>query len=248
VSGSINLRVLTLDRCRKLARFPESIGFMPKLACLSASECTKLESFVPKIYLPSLEVLSFNFCKRLEHFPDVTEKMDTPLRICMIGTAVKRFPNSIVKLTGLEYIDMSFCTQLDDLSSSFFLLPKLATLRIDGCSQLRKSFIKFKEMHSIANGSSNLVKLYLSDADLSDEDLHIILESFPKLEDLNVSHNKFSSLPKSIKGSLHLISLDVSYCTNLTEIPKLPLSLQKLDARYCERLTSMASSSPWSKV
>ncbi|MCH81806.1 TMV resistance protein N-like, partial [Trifolium medium] len=141
VSGSINLRVLTLDRCRKLVTFPDSIGFMPKLACLSASKCTKLESFVPKIDLPSLEVLSFNLCKRLEHFPDVTRKMDKPLRISMIGTAVKRLPNSVGNLTGLEYIDMSFCRRLDDLSSTFFLLPKLATLRIDGCSQLRKSFI-----------------------------------------------------------------------------------------------------------
>jgi Leucine-rich repeat (LRR) protein len=76
----------------------------------------------------------------------------------------------------------------------------------------------------------------------------MIFESFPKLEDLNVSHNKFASLPKSIKGSLHLKSLDVSYCRNLIEIPELPLSIQKVDARYCESLTSKASDVLWSKV
>jgi Leucine-rich repeat (LRR) protein len=248
VSGAINLRVLTLDRCHKVVRFNESIGFMQKLVCLSASECTMLKSFVPSMYLPSLEVLSFNLCKRLEQFPEVMQKMDKPLKIWMIGTAVKRFPNSIGNLTGLEYIDMSFCRRLSDLSSSFFLLPKLSTLRIDGCSQLRKSFKRFKESNSVANGSSNLVTLYLSDANLSDEDLNTILESFPNLEDLNVSHNKFASLPKSIKGSLHLKSLDVSYCRSLMEIPELPLSIEKVDARYCESLTSKASSILWSKV
>ncbi|CAJ2655652.1 unnamed protein product [Trifolium pratense] len=248
ISRAINLRVLTLDRCHKVKRFAESVGFMPKLACLSASECTMLKSFVPRMHLPSLEVLSFNLCKRLKHFPDVMQNMDKPLKIWMIGTAVMRLPNSIGNLTGLEYIDMSFCRGLDDLSSTFFLLPKLATLRIDGCSELRKSFKRFKDIHSVANGSSNLVRLYLSDANLSDEDLHIILESFPKLEDLNVSHNKFASLPKSIKGSVHLKSLDVSYCRNLIEIPELPLSIQKVDARYCGSLTSKASSVLWSKV
>ncbi|XP_057454512.1 TMV resistance protein N-like isoform X2 [Lotus japonicus] len=248
LSGAKSLRVLTVDRCHKLIRFDESIGFMPNLEYLSAVECTSLKSFVPRMYLPALEVLSFNLCRRLEHFPDVMQKMDKPLKIHMIGTAIKKFPKSIGNLTGLEYIDISMSRRLSDLSSSFLLLPKLGTLRIDGCSQLRGSFQRFKEFHSEANDCPNMVTLYLSDANLSDEDLHIILESFPKLEHLNVSHNNFASLPKCIKGSLHLKSLDVSYCRNLKEIPELPLSIQKVDARYCGSLTSKASSMLWSKV
>ena len=62
------------------------------------------------------------------------QKVDTPLKIWMIGTTVKRFTNSNGNLTWLEYIDMSFCRRRSDLPSSFFLLPKLASLRIDGCS------------------------------------------------------------------------------------------------------------------
>jgi hypothetical protein len=49
------------------------------------------------------------------------------------NATVKRCPNSIGNLTGLEYIDMSFCRRRSDLPSNF-LLPKLASLRIDGCS------------------------------------------------------------------------------------------------------------------
>lgn len=201
------------------------------------------------MYLPCLEFLSFKLCRRLTHFPVVMQKMDKPLIVLMIGTAIKKFPNSIGNLTGLEYIDMSVCKRLNDLSSSFLLLPILATLRIDGFSQVGKSFKRFKVIHSVVEeGFSNLVTLHLSGSNLSDEDLHIILECFPKLEDLNVSHSNFASIPQCIKGSYVLRILDVSYCRNLKEIPELPLSIQKVDARYCESLTSKASSVLWSMV
>ncbi|RDY07575.1 TMV resistance protein N, partial [Mucuna pruriens] len=248
VSGAINLKVLTVDRCHKVEGFHKSIGFMPNLVFLSASECNKLKSFVPKMYLPSLEALSFNLCRRFESFPHVTQKMDKPLKINLINTAIKEFPKSIGNLVGLEYVDLSICRRLNDLSSNFFLLPKLITLRIDGCSQLGGSFRKFRESHSSTNGSPNLVTLYLSDANVSYEDLYIVLENFPKLEYLNVSHNNFVSLPRCVTGSLHLKSLDVSYCKNLKEIPELPINIQKVDARYCQSLTSKASSILCSKV
>lgn len=221
---------------------------MPNLVYLSASGCTLLKSFVPKMYLPSLQVLSFNFCKKFEQFPHVMKKMDTPLKIYMINTAIKEFPSSIGNLTGLEYLDMSICKGFKDLSSSFFLLPKLVTLKIDGCSQLGESFKRFKRSHSVTNCYPNIVTLYFSEANLSYEDLSVITEIFPKLENLIVSHNGFVALPKCIKGSLHLKSLDVSLCRNLTEIPDLPLSIQKIDARHCQSLTSEASSVLWSKV
>ncbi|XP_058757904.1 TMV resistance protein N-like [Vicia villosa] len=248
LSGAKNIRVLTLDKCHKLAKFDISVGFMPNLVYLSASGCPELKSFVPKMYLPSLQVLSFNFCKKFEHFPQVMQKMDRPLKIHKISTAIKEFPKSIGNLTGLEYIDMSICKGLKDLSSSFLLLPKLISLKIDGCSQVGESFQRFKERHSVANGYPNLETLHFSEANLSFEDLNAIIEIFPKLEDLKVSHNGFVALPNCIRGSIHLKNLDVSFCRNLTGVPELPLSIQKIDARHCQSLTSEASSWLWSKV
>jgi Leucine-rich repeat (LRR) protein len=176
------------------------------------------------------------------------QKMDTPLKIHMINTAIKKFPNSIGNLTGLEYIDMSICKELKDLSSSFLLLPKLVTLKIDGCSQLGQSFQQFKEHHSMANGYPNLESLHFSEANLSYEDVNAIIEKFPNLEDLKLSHNGFVALPNCIRRSMHLKSLDVSFCRNLIEVPELPLSIQKIDARHCQSLTLEASSVLWSKV
>ncbi|RDY07574.1 TMV resistance protein N, partial [Mucuna pruriens] len=235
-----NLRVLTIDRCHKLEGFHQSIGRMPNLVYLSASECTMLRSFVPRMYLPSLQMLSFNFCSKLEEFPEVLGKMDEPLKIHMINTAVQKFPESICKLTGLEYVDMSTCSRLQDLSS-FVSLPKLVTLKMNGCSQLAESFKMFRNSYSQANSYPSLKALSLSKANLSYEDLSIILEIFPKLEYLNVSHNEFESLPECIKQSLQLKHLDVSFCRNLREIPELPLSIQTVDARYCQSLTTKAS-------
>lgn len=242
-----NLRVLTIDKCPKLEGFHPSAGHMPNLVYLSASECTMLTSFVPKMNLPYLEMLSFNFCSKLQEFPEVGGKMDKPLKIHMINTAIEKFPKSICKVTGLEYVDMTTCRELKDLSS-FVSLPKLVTLKMNGCSQLAESFKMFRKSHSEANSCPSLKALYLSKANLSHEDLSIILEIFPKLEYLNVSHNEFESLPDCIKGSLQLKKLNLSFCRNLKEIPELPSSIQRVDARYCQSLSTKSSSVLLSKV
>ncbi|WJX49293.1 hypothetical protein P8452_35748 [Trifolium repens] len=210
--------------------------------------CTDLKSFVPKMYLPSLQELSFNFCKKFEHLPQVMQKMKTPLKVNMISTTIEEFPKSVGNLTGLEYIDMSNCKGLKDLPSSFLLLPKLLTVKIDGCTQLGESFQRFKEWHSVANGYPNIEALHFSEANLSYEDVNAIIEKFPKLKGLKVSHNGFVAIPNCIGGSMHLKSLDVSFCMNLTEVPELPSSIHKIDARHCESLTLEASSLLWTKV
>ncbi|KAK7405460.1 hypothetical protein VNO78_06774 [Psophocarpus tetragonolobus] len=90
--------------------------------------------------------------------------------------------------------------------------------------------------------------LHLSEARLSNEELYAVLRSFPRLEYLNASYNDFVYLPKCIKGSLHLKSIDVSHCKNLRTIPELPPSIEKVDARYCPLLTPEISNLLWSKV
>ncbi|MED6112543.1 hypothetical protein PIB30_062659 [Stylosanthes scabra] len=249
LSGAKSLRVFTLDRCHKLVKFDESVGVLPNLVHLSASECRVLSSFVREMYLPSLEVLSFNFCKRLQNFPEVTKKMDKPLKIYLVNTAIKKFPDSIGNLIGLEHIDISICKGLRDLPSSFFKLPKLFSFTVEGCYPLRGSLKKFKESHSTSDDyCPNIRILNFSGANLSDENLHPIFQVLQKMEHINVSHNDCVSLPNCIERSLHIKSIDVSYCKNLKTIPELPSSIQKVDARYCLSLSSESSAQLWSKV
>ncbi|KAL4301090.1 hypothetical protein AHAS_Ahas17G0266100 [Arachis hypogaea] len=186
VSGAKSLKVFTLDRCHKLVKFDESVGFLPNLVYLSASECRVLRSFVPRMYLPSLEVLSFYFCKKLQNFPDVMQKMDKPLKIYLANTAIKEFPDSIGNLIGLEHIDISICRGLKDLTSSFFKLPKLFTLTVEGCYHLRRSFKRFKESHSTLDDCPNIKRLNFTGANLSDEDLHPTIQVLLETERIQI--------------------------------------------------------------
>jgi len=225
----------------------ESVGLLPNLVYLRVSECIKLRSFLPKLCLPSLEYLSFNFCKRLSHFPEVDEGMGKLLKI-NVGTAIKELPRSISKLSRLNYLDMTCCMGLQNLPSSLFKLPNFVTLKIGACSQLPESVRRLKESHSLAECSPCLETLHFGYAGLSNEDIHVIIDTFPNLRDLNVSGNKFVSLPVQIKESIYLTSLDVSRCKKLENIPDLPSSIQKVDARFCNSLSRKTSRMLWSQV
>ncbi|XP_016186770.1 TMV resistance protein N isoform X1 [Arachis ipaensis] len=248
VSGAKSLRELILDRCKKLVKVDDSIGFLPNLVYLSASECTQLRSFLPQISLPSLEYLSFDLCSRLAHFPDILGKNDKPLKISLRHTALRELSDSFAELSGLGYLDMTGCKELKYLPSSLFMLPNFVTLKIGGCSQLRELLTSFKGRLSEAEHRPKLETLDFSNACLSNEDLHVIMQSFPNLKDLNVLSNYFVSCPESIKKSICLRSLDVSYCLKLQEIPELPSNVQKLNARHCNSLTADTSSMLWSQV
>ncbi|KAG4385092.1 hypothetical protein AAZX31_12G025800 [Glycine max] len=245
VSRAKNLRELRLDRCQKLVSIHKSVGRLANLVFLSATHCNQLQSFVPTIYLPSLEYLSFGYCSRLAHFPEIERTMDKPLRIQMLYTAIQELPESIKKLTGLNYLHIEGCKGLQHLPSSLFVLPNFVTLRIGGCYLLRESFRRFEGSHSAC---PKLETLHFGMADLSDEDIHAIIYNFPNLKHLDVSFNHFVSLPAHIKQSTKLTSLDVSYCDKLQEIPELPSTVQKVYASECNSLTPETSNILWSQV
>ena len=248
VCGAKNLKELILNGCRKLVKVHESVGFLPNLVYLSASHCTQLRSFLPRIRLPSLKYLSFDMCRRLAHFPDIVRKMDKPLKICLKYTAIRELPHSFADLIGLSHLDMTCCEELQMIPISLFMLPKFVTLKIRGCPQLRESFARLKGSLSMAECRPSLRTLHFSYASLSDEDLRVIVQSFPNLKDLDVSSNYFVSFPPSIRESTCLTSLDVSSCQDLQEIPKLPSSVKKVDARHRYSLTANTSDMLWSQV
>ncbi|KAL1362261.1 hypothetical protein AAHE18_03G067400 [Arachis hypogaea] len=249
VSEAQCLRKLILNGCINLVRFDESVGFLPNLTYLRASKCTKLRKFLSRICLPSLEHLSFNWCRILGLFPDIVGKMDKPLKICLKATAIQELPDSFVDLVGLRYLDLTSCEKLGYLPSSLFMLPNFVTLKVGGCPQLGRSFARFRgSLPTTAESRPSLETLHFSHASLRDEDLHVIMQSFPNLEVLDVSSNNFVSIPACIHESSYLTSLDLSYCLNLQEIPKLPSSVRKVDVRHCNSLSASTTSMLWSQV
>ncbi|KAK2377696.1 TMV resistance protein N [Trifolium repens] len=250
VSKVENLRLLRLGSCKNLTTLHESIGFLKHLVHLSVSGCRKLEIFLQRMFLPSLEVLDLDSCEKLEHFPDIVEEMNTPLKIHMMSTSIKKLPNSVGKLIGLVSLDMRLCHKLAYLPSSLFRLPNVVAFNFGECSKLGKSFRRFlPDSPSEDNEHSTLKIMRFVNSGLSDEDMQAILLCFPKLEELNVSYNyKLVSLPTCIKESNHLKKLNVSGCSNLSHISELPCTIQNVDARKCLNFSLETSDKLWDQV
>nr|WIL60006.1 nodulation protein [Melilotus officinalis] len=256
VSKVKNLRELRLDNCKNLIMVHESVGFLEHLTHLSN-------------VFTILEFLDLNLCVELEHFPDIVDKMNKPLKIHMINTAIEELPDSIGNLVGLVSIEMPNSWKLKSIPCSLFTLPNAVTFKFGGCSQLGESLRRF--LHDIplaANGRSTLKALHFGNSGLSDDDLKAILISFLELQELIVSDNNFVSLPVCIEESVHLTKLDVSGCNMLRKIPvctnlrilnvyrcvmlehisELPCTIQKVDARHCIRLNRETSDMLWDQV
>ncbi|KAK2377687.1 TMV resistance protein N [Trifolium repens] len=269
VSKVENLRELQLDDCENLTTVHESIGFFKHLVHLSASGCTKLENFLQKMFLPSLEVLKLDWCKKLEHFPVIENEMNTPLKIHLMGTSIKRLPNSVGNLIGLVSMNMRYSKNLEYLPSSLLKLPNVVAFDFGFCSKLGESFRRFlPHSPSKDNEPSTLKTMCFEESGLSDEDMQAILIYFPKLEELIVYNNNLVSLPACIKESAHLTNLNVRNCTklkeiaectnlrilklwkckSLTHISELPCTIQKVDASECFNISSETSDMLWDQV
>jgi Leucine-rich repeat (LRR) protein len=229
------------------------------------------------MFLPSLEVLKLDWCQNLKHFPHIENEMNTPLKIHMMDTSIKKLPNSVVNLLGLVSMDMKYNKNLEYLPSCLFKLPNVVAFDFGGCSKLGESFRRFlPDSPSEDNERSTLKRMHFGnsvigmdkDSGLSDEDIQAILICFPKLEELIVPGNNFVSLPVCIKESNHLTILDVSWCYELQKIPEctnlrilnvhgcislthiseLPCTFRKIDARKCFNFSSETSNMLWDQV
>jgi Leucine-rich repeat (LRR) protein len=265
-----NLRELRLDNCENLTTVHESIGFLKQLVHLSASRCKNLENFLQRMFLPSLEVLKLDSCFKLEHLPDIVDKMNKPLMIRMSDTSMKTLPNSFGNLIGLVSIGMKNCTQkLEYLPSCFLRLPNVDECHFENCPKLGGSFRRIlPDNPSEANERSKLKEFRCYNSGLLDEDIQKILLYNPNIEILDVPGNNFVNLQTGIKESNHLTYLDLNDCVELQNIPKctnlrhlhvngctslahiseLPYTIQTMNASYCFNFSLETSDMLWDQV
>jgi hypothetical protein len=179
--------------------------------------------------------------------------MNKPLKIQMIGTSIKKLPNSVDNLIGLVSIDMEHCQKLEYLPSSLFRLPNIVAFKFSTTTRIPAKCFKFGEsfrrfLHdypSQANECSTLKAIDIMNGGLSEEDIQTILICFPKLEEVMVSDNyNLVSIPVCI----NLRVLNVSHCTSLTHISELPCTIQKIDASHCLNFSSETSDMLWDQV
>ncbi|KAI9086146.1 hypothetical protein K1719_031867 [Acacia pycnantha] len=244
-----SLRKLSFSDCHNLIKVHDSVGYLSKLVELDVCGCVNLTSFPHEINMPSLEVIDFGHCKSLDYFPNIVGKMNELRNIWADWTSIKELPPSIGNLMGLDVLGLSNCKSLRELPNGLFTVPNIDVLHLGG-SKLgcRKLLEKLMQENQQVIGCTNAHSLDLQDCCLLDEDIHLTLNLFRNLIELNLSGNDFVSLPECLKDCVQLWDLDVSNCKRLRNIPELPSSLSSIKARNCFSFTTESLGHLWSLV
>lgn len=188
-----------------------------------------------------LHTLNLYGCSKLEKFPDILEKMKHIKELRLKWMAIKELPTSIENLVSVERLELQYCKNLARLPSSIYNLKKLEFLSLEGCS----NFVMFRRNLEDSTdpdgnvGFPNLSCLVLDDCNLSEVEFLQSSSSFPKLESLFLSNNKFTHLPICIKKYNGLKRLHVARCKQLQEIPQLPSNMSILKANCCKSLQKL---------
>ena len=135
------------------------------------------------------------------------------------GTAIEELPASIQYLRGLQYLNLSDCTNLVSLPESICNLSSLKTLDVSFCTKLEKFPENLRSLQCL-------------------EDL--------RASGLNLSMDCFSSILAGIIQLSKLRVLQLSHCQGRRQVPELRPSLRYLDVHSCTCLET--SSSPSSEL
>ncbi|KAF7851305.1 hypothetical protein BT93_L4133 [Corymbia citriodora subsp. variegata] len=241
LSCAPNLDSLNFDGCKNLVEVHQSIGCLENLKFLCLDGCPNLSIFPNLLKTKSLQILGLSSCSKLEKFPDILGKMGHLKFLKLQETAIKELPVSIENLVSVNKIELAFCENLARLPSSIYRLKNLQTLSIENCSNLVMFPKSMKD--STDPGADmvfqNLYCLILNGCNLLEVEFLESSSSFPKLDFLNLSNNKFTHLPTSINKYNNLSYLVVRKCKQLQEIPKLPPNLFYLEANNCKSLQKL---------
>ncbi|XP_060671074.1 disease resistance protein RPV1-like [Ziziphus jujuba] len=216
LSTGPNLESLYVHYCTSLVEIHESVGFLTKLATLDARCCSNLR-IVPSILVSKyFTTLDFTGCSQLQMFPDIVEKIGFITSLDLSGTTIKELPSSIDHIFALRELCLSDCKKVVHIPSTIYNLVFLDVLDLNACT----SFSMFPNYDQEIHGAFELRRLNLQNCYISNADFLGTPFSFPLLEWLDLSGNKFVSLP-SISKLSKLSDLSLANCRQLQEILEL---------------------------
>ncbi|GMP94264.1 hypothetical protein CsSME_00043779 [Camellia sinensis var. sinensis] len=229
--GSLNaLEKLELGNCEELRSLPNSIGNLLNLTTLSLDDTIIIELPQSIGMLERLDMLKLNNCKYLRRLPSSIGRM-TSLRYCLMkGTVVAELPEEFGMLSSLRILDMAKCShpeqaqniggisEAEDLAAQDNLKPVV----------LPTSFLNLSLLETLDLSAWKLSGKIPDD-----------FENLTSLNNLNLSHNNFCSLPSSLRGVSLLKKLTLNHCKQLKFLPTLPSSLVYLTVANCTALESV---------
>ncbi|XP_042961338.1 TMV resistance protein N-like [Carya illinoinensis] len=259
ISSCPNLKKIDLRSCKNLVEIHDSVGLiLDKLVNLRLGRCFNLKSFLRRLQLRSLELLS-----SLLNFPKIECEMEHLQEVYLMGTAIEELPSSIGFLTRLSSLYLSGSVNLKRLPSSIHQLRFLQFFDLSNCPNIR-SFGMEEEVH---NGqptpyvvstswkneaslgaelsllpptkSTTSLILNLMNSGLSKSNFFGPFHFFPNLDHLDLSGSDIVSIPTSIKRYVRLGYLILNDCKQLQEIKEFPPNLNFVHAGGCISLESL---------
>ncbi|KAL3351329.1 hypothetical protein AABB24_019758 [Solanum stoloniferum] len=244
------LEKLDIDQCFGLVKLPISLGVQKKLRSLMIKRCENLTKLPSSIQMESLHYLNISNYPKFDTFPEIDGDMHYLTLLSLDSIGIREVPSSIGNLSGLTFLNLTGCEDLVSLPDSLCNLMNLQRLSLGGCKKLEKlpeNICDLQELNkldvsetAIYQPPPSITKLgklkYLGLSGLLED-----LGSLHSLEELSLSGSNISCLPKSLKGLLHLQSLNIHFCQNLNELPsgELPPNLMLLFADYHLALKSI---------
>ncbi|KAM3233068.1 TMV resistance protein N-like [Capsicum annuum] len=224
-----SLESLNLCGCEKLEALPEIKGNMESLSELLLG-CTAIRELPSSIgSLLGIILLDFHSCENLVRLPASVSKMKKLKVLILKGCSnLSTLPESLGDLEELEQL-YAGNTAIWQLPDSMEKLSKLKILSLKSRRGIKSQFATGMIFPCAFNGLKELRSLDLSGCNLSGDEINA-LTCLTTLAELNLSRNKFISLPDRISQLYQLQYLDITHCQELKQLPKLPRSMKELYA------------------
>nr|GMD68747.1 TMV resistance protein N-like [Ipomoea batatas] len=178
--------------------------------------------------MKGLKVVTLSGCSKFDKLPDELGDMECLEELYCDGTAIQELPPSISRLKKLNTLSISGCKP--PASRSQYSL--FHHLLLPGSFQDTNA----SSLHYLS-GLSSLVELDLSDCSMLDGGIPCDLGALSSLALLNLSNNKFASIPAEAISCLpNLAELFLVGCENLEILPQLPSSLETVCLDECTSL------------
>ncbi|XP_035540154.1 disease resistance protein RPV1-like isoform X2 [Juglans regia] len=224
------LRKLEMSNCKDLISLPKSLGNMLALTTLNIYNANISELPVSIGMLENLVSLRLTKCTQLHELPASIGNLKSLQSLMMAETAVTELPESFGMLSSLKRLEMGK----------------------DPRQELARNRIPEELVTATAQEEPNPVRLPASFSNLcSLQELDArawklrgrIPDDFEKLsslQNLNLGHNDFFSLPSSLRGLSLLKELLLPDCKELTSLPPLPSSLVEVNVANCTALETVS--------
>ncbi|XP_016495689.2 disease resistance protein Roq1 isoform X2 [Nicotiana tabacum] len=224
-----SLECLNLSGCEKLDTLPEIRGNMELLSelLLGRTAIRELPSSIGRLF--GISLLDLHSCENLVRLPASVSEM-RKLKVLILKGCLKlaTFPESLGDLEELEEL-YAGNTAVWRLPDSMENLSKLKILSLKGRREMKCQSATGLIFPCAFHGLRALKSLDLSGCNLSGDEING-LTCLTSLLELNLSRNKFISLPDGISQLYQLRYLNITHCHELKKLPKLPPSIKELYA------------------